>query len=75
MFSYFARKNTDLWGNFPLSFLKYKTPNKNLVNLKWAKQCLKSETGIDRTKMRSIIPYNLSLAMCKAIEESLFIPQ
>ncbi len=69
-FGYHSRKLTDLWGVFPMSFLKYKTPNYNLINLKRAKECLKSTTGIDRTKMRSVIPYNLSLAMCKAIEDA-----
>ena len=59
-----TQKLTDLWGYFP--FFYSGTPfNKNTVS--WDK----FKAGISKQR-RSIVPYGLSLAICKAIENTNF---
>lgn len=64
------QKKTDLWGRFPIAFLQHKTLNYKTINLKYASSLLKTNTGIDRKKNRALIPYNLGLAWCKALEDA-----
>ena len=59
-YGYPCIKPTDLWGEFPWFYSN--TPiNPNLQNMKYA----------IKKSARSLIPYGLSLAICKAIEQTL----
>jgi len=73
-FGYIAKKPTDLWGKIPMKFLRYKTPTDKSKLLKNF-QYMHSLPGMTMTQTRSIIPYNLGLALCIVIEnEILGIP-
>ncbi len=69
-FGYIAKKPTDLWGVLPIKFLRYKTstPKDKLIK---NFQYMKSLPNMTLKQTRSIIPYNLGLALCYALENEI----
>lgn len=64
-FGFISKKPTDLWGNLP--FFRSYSPNLD------TKQLMNVTNGFTKEgrAQRSIVPYELSLAICKAIEQDL----
>jgi hypothetical protein len=68
-FGYIAKKPTDFWGNIPKNFLRYKTPTPKNKLLDF--QYIKALPNLTMKQIRSIVPYNLGLSLCYALEHDI----